>query len=162
MVRRLPAKSIVIAPSHVHIQMDSFVSAGSPPTSTFGAPGTHGATVAGTQGAGVGVPSAAAVAAMTSGFVGALHMPNVGMLTMGFESMIDAAGRPSTMTRASGSTLSTEGARPNEHFIIAPATTCCDMKILLCQPLAAATRSEKHALDRIGRDAYLHTLDTCP
>src|SRR5437764_357451 len=38
--------------------------------------------------------------------------------------MMLAAGRPSTRTRFIGSTLSTDGARPNEHIIVAVATTC--------------------------------------
>jgi hypothetical protein len=93
--------------------------------STVGAPGSHGDVVAGMQGIGVKTPAAAAVAEATWGLAGELHTPNVGMFTSGLKSMTVAAGRPSTITRAAGSTTSTAGAAPNVHASCAPATTCC-------------------------------------
>jgi hypothetical protein len=38
--------------------------------------------------------------------------------------MMFAAGLPSAVTRLAGNTIRADGAAPNEHCIIAPATTC--------------------------------------
>lgn len=73
---------------------------------------------------GVRTPSAAAVAAATVGLARDVHMPNGGTLTTGAASVIVAAGRPSTSTRADGRTPSVAGATPNEHMSMADAATC--------------------------------------
>jgi hypothetical protein len=113
-----------MTPAHVHMHLLVSFRAGMFPMGTVGEPGAHGAGTTGTHGAGVGTPRAADVAAITAGFVGAVHIPKVGIFTTGLWSMILAAGLPSTITRLAGSTIRADGAAPNEHCIIAPATTC--------------------------------------
>jgi hypothetical protein len=87
------------------------------------APGIHGAVVIGVHGIGVSTPSAADVAAATCGLASELHMPNEGTLTIGLLSWMDAAGLPSIVTLAVGSTFSVAGATPKLHIIIAVPTT---------------------------------------
>ena len=94
------------------------------PIRTVGEPGTQGAAVAGIQGIGVSTPRAAAVAAATIGLAGDLHMPKDGTLTIGLWSMIVAAGLLEYITLLVGTTVSDDGAKPIEHFIIAPMQTC--------------------------------------
>ncbi len=52
----------------------------------------------GTHGIGVRTPNAAAVAAITVGLEGEEHMPNGGTFTIGFPSIIVAAGGPPAIT----------------------------------------------------------------
>lgn len=92
------------------------------PMSTVGAPGAHGAGVTGTQGIGVSTPSAAVVAEATVGLASEEHIPKGGILTMGFESMMVAAGVPVSV-RFSGSTTSVDGAAPKLHIMFAPMHT---------------------------------------
>jgi hypothetical protein len=106
----------------MQLQVAPDVSAGLPPIKVRGAIGVHGPAVTGTHGIGVSTPSALAVAAATVGFAMLEHMPNGGMFTTGIESAMAAAGRPSIMTRATGSTTSVDGANPNEHCRFAPMT----------------------------------------
>jgi hypothetical protein len=108
----------------MQLHIEVLLSAGMLPSNTVGDPGLHGATVAGTQGIGVSTPMAAEVAAATTGFAMDMHMPKVGMFIMGLLSMIFAAGGPPHMVLLVGSTTKALGATPNEHIIIAPATTC--------------------------------------
>ena len=107
------------------MQVEVLFRAGIPPIETVGEPGVHGAAVLGMQGWGVRTPIAAAVAAATCGFAGDMHIPNVGMFTIGFESMMVAAGVPPAVVLLVGKTFSVAGAAPKEHVIIAPETTCC-------------------------------------
>jgi hypothetical protein len=72
----------------------------------------------------VSTPNAAAVAAATAGLEGVVHIPKGGMLAIGLKSMMFAAGGPPVMVLFVGSTTREDGATPNEHIIIAPATTC--------------------------------------
>ncbi|KVD67915.1 hypothetical protein WI88_33210 [Burkholderia ubonensis] len=116
-----------ITPPQLQTHFDMLFSAGCPPINTVGAPGTHGAAMTGTQGIGVSTPIAAAVAAATAGFAGELHMANVGIFKSGLESITVAAGRPSTMTLATGATTSVASAAPKVQLSIAPSTTCCDI-----------------------------------
>ncbi len=122
---------IWMTPPQLHWQVEPNVSAGRLPTIVFAAPGFHG-VVTGTQGIGVSTPSAAVVAAATVGFDGLMHIPNGGMLVMGAKSMIDAAGLPSTITRADGITLSTEGAAPKLHMSWAVAVTLNGIAASVC------------------------------
>lgn len=87
-----------------------------------GAIGSQGAGTTGTQGIGVSTPRAAAVAAATIGLANDWHMPNGAMFTPGATSVMVATGRPST-NGLGATTDSVDGARPNEHMIIAPDTT---------------------------------------
>ncbi len=91
--------------------------------STVGAPGAQGAGVTGTHAIGVNTPEAADVADATSGLVMEEHIPNGGILTMGWLSMIVAAGVP-VRVRFCGKTINEEGAAPKLHCIIAPIQTC--------------------------------------
>ena len=120
----VPGLVIEMTPAHAHMHLLMSFRAGMFPMGTVGEPGAHGAGTTGTHGAGVGTPRAAAVAAITAGFVGAVHIPKVGIFTTGLWSMMLAAGLPSAITRFTGSTINADGAAPNEHCIIAPATTC--------------------------------------
>jgi len=108
-------------PPYAQVQVDPATSTGIPPTTVCGAIGSHGAGTAGTHGIGVSTPSAAAVAAATIGFASDWHMPNGAMLAPGATSVMTATGRPSTIGRGA-TTISVEGARPNVHIVIAPAT----------------------------------------
>ena len=118
-----PGLVIWITPAQVHMSFELLSSAGISAISTFGLPGVQGAGVTGTQGAGVNTPEAAEVAAMTAGLVGAEHMPNGGMFTVGWLSMMFAAGVPVSV-RFCGSTIKDEGAAPKLHCIVAPIQTC--------------------------------------
>ncbi|KVB60050.1 hypothetical protein WI61_08120 [Burkholderia cepacia] len=118
-----------ITPPQLQMHFDRLFRAGCPPINTVGAPGTQGAATAGTQGIGVSTPIAAAVAAATVGFAGELHMANVGMFASGLEFIMVAAGRPSTMTLAVGSTTSVAGAAPKVQLRTAPSTTCSDISL---------------------------------
>jgi hypothetical protein len=109
----------VITPAQVHIQVLVLFRAGFLPAITVGEPGTQGAGITGTQG--TGEPCAA----ITAGFVGAEHIPNGGMLTIGFLSMMVAAGILDPLTMAVGSTIMVDGATPKLHLNIAPLTTNC-------------------------------------
>lgn len=122
MVVNCAGATIWITPPQLHINFESFCSAGMLPTSTVGDPGAHGAAVTGTQGIGVSTPIAAAVAAATCGLAGQLHMPNGMTLTIGALSMIVAAGAPD-MTHAVGSTFKEEGATPKLHCNMVPVVT---------------------------------------
>jgi len=112
----------LISPPKAQLQVEPETSAGFPPSVVRGAPGFHGPTTAGTQGIGVSTPRAALVAAATVGFDRLVHIPNGGMLTPGAMSEIVAAGRPSIVTRVTGSGLSVDGASPNVHCMTAPST----------------------------------------
>ena len=81
---------IEIEPPHAQVQVDVFVSAGTPPALTFMDPGVHGAAMTGTHGWGVRTPDAAAVAAATCGFDGVVHMPNGAMFAIGATSTMRA------------------------------------------------------------------------
>src|SRR3954464_10031378 len=96
------------------MHFDVSLATGMLPHITVGTPGTHGAAVTGMHGIGVSTPSAAAVAAATMGFAGLEHMPNGITFKNGLLSMMLAIGVLAS-TRFTGSTLSTEGATPNEH-----------------------------------------------
>src|SRR4249920_2137851 len=100
-----------MTPPQLHISFDELFSVGMFAMSTVGAPTTQGAVVMGTHGIGVSTPSAAAVAAATIGFAIELHMPNGGMLTIGWWSMMLAAGVV-VVTRLAGRTTSELGAAP--------------------------------------------------
>ncbi|KVR05438.1 hypothetical protein WK09_27650 [Burkholderia ubonensis] len=127
-VLTLPGKLLMeITPPHLQTHFDRLFSAGCPPINTVGAPGTHGDAVAGTQGA--SVPIFAAIIAATAGFAGELHMANGGILKIGLESIMVAAGRPSTMTLAVGSTTSLAGAAPKVQLRTAPSTTCLGISL---------------------------------
>ena len=112
-----------MTPPHVQMHVSVLVSAGWPAISTVGSPGAHGAVMAGTQGWGVRTPSAAAVAAATIGLAGLVHIANGSMFTIGTSSTVAAAGCVLAITRPVGSTVSADGARPNEHVSIAPLQT---------------------------------------
>lgn len=129
--------TIWITPPQLHINVESFCSAGISPISTVGEPGIQGAAVAGTHGIGVNTPIAAAVAAATVGLAGQLHMPNGSTLTMGALSMMVAAGAPA-MTHDVGNTFSDEGARPKLHFNMVPAVT----KMPIDQPFTHFSKFE--------------------
>src|SRR3954453_6277669 len=116
------------------MQVEPATSAGLPPIMVVGAFGVQVPAMAGMHGIGVSTPSAAAVAAATVGLAMLEHMPNGGMFTIGAMSLIAAAGRPSTVTRLIGSTLSVVGASPNEHCSIAPVVT-------LLLPIGVPSRS---------------------
>lgn len=108
-----------MTPPKEQMHFEFISSAGMFPTKTVGVPGTQGAAVAGTQGMGVRTPSAAAVAAATVGFAMLVHMPKGAMFTKGLLSMMLAMGIV-CKTRLAGSTISEEGATPNEHCVVAP------------------------------------------
>ena len=78
--------------------------------------GAHGAGITGIQVPGVRIPSAAAVWAAVIGLARLLHSPNGEMLRNGLWSRMLAAGLFSKFTRLIGSTLSVDGARPNEQL----------------------------------------------
>src|SRR5471032_3469604 len=117
----------------MHISLEALLSAGRLPSRTVGEPGIHGALVMGMQGMGTSTPMAAAVAAATTGLASEVHMPNGRMLTMGLLSMMLASGI-AVITWLTGSTIKVPGARPNEHFNIAPEHTSCPIN----HPLAVA------------------------
>ena len=81
-----------MTPPHKHMHVHVLSSEGLLPVSTVTAPGTQGVIVIGIQGCGVSTPNAAAVAAATIGLAGLMHMPKEPMLTIGWWSMIVAAG----------------------------------------------------------------------
>jgi hypothetical protein len=85
-----PACTTEIWPPHMHMRRQVLVTAGTPPTVTFGEPGVQGDDVAGTHGWGVKTPAAADVAAITCGLDGAEHIPNGAMFTIGALSVIRA------------------------------------------------------------------------
>lgn len=124
-----PASTMEISPAHMHMHIESLVSAGMPAMSTSGAPGAQGAVVTGTHGIGVCTPRAAAVAAITSGLVVELHMPKVGMLTIGAKCEMLAAGRSLAVTKVGGTEQlsGTGGPSPIVHWSMAPSTTCMGM-----------------------------------
>ena len=113
-VRVVPGDVMVMTPPHAQLQVEPAVRAGTPPSVVRAAPGFHG-VVTGTHGIGTSTPSAALVAAATVGFARLEHMPNGGMLTNGAQSLIVAAGRPSTVTREMGSGDQAAGATPKLH-----------------------------------------------
>src|SRR5437870_3339719 len=108
-------------PPKAQLQVEPDTSAGIPPSVVCAAPGTHG-EVTGTHGIGVSTPSAAAVALATVGLATLVHIPNGMMFTNGAQSMIVAAGRPSTITRGVGVAVNVEGAMPKLHVMTAPVT----------------------------------------
>jgi hypothetical protein len=116
-----PANVTWMIPAHEQLQVDPTVKAGMFPIKVLAAPGAHG-VVTGTHGIGVSTPRAAVVAVATVGLARLMHIPNGAMLTIGALSMIDPAGMPSIITLAMGSTVSVDGAIPNEHSIIAVET----------------------------------------
>ena len=79
-------------------------------------PGVQGAIIAGTHGAG---PQHA----ITSGFVGAVHKPKGMIFNMGAKSMILPLGTLLSISVLPGDAINADGAKPNEHIIIAPVTT---------------------------------------
>jgi hypothetical protein len=99
-------------PFHVHRHLDSFVTAGLPPTSTFEFPPDQGATIAGTHGPGTVAPKAAARAAITAGFVEELHRTNGRIFTNGLLSMMLAIGIDLARTLLIGRTINGVGATP--------------------------------------------------
>jgi hypothetical protein len=126
----VPALVIEMTPPYAHMHLLVSFRDGMLAMGTVGEPGAQGAGTTGTHGAGVGVGTpraaavAAAVAAATAGLDCVVHIPKVGIFTTGLWSMMLAAGLPSTITRLVGSTIRADGAAPNEHCIIALATTC--------------------------------------
>ena len=90
---------------------------------TLVAPGVQGLVVTGMQGMGVSTPIAAAVADATVGLLGLEHMPKVGMLAIGANAWMLAAGVSQVTGVPVGTTLSTAGATPNVHAIVAPVLT---------------------------------------
>lgn len=119
-----PAYVMEMTPPQLQLHMEVLFKAGMLPSMTVDDPGLQGATVNGTHGIGVNTPMAAEVAAATAGFAMDMHMPKGGMFTMGLLSMMFAAGGPPHIVLFVGSTIKLLGATPNEHIIIAPATTC--------------------------------------
>lgn len=120
-----PGSVIWITPPQVHIHLQLLLRAGGVLIEKVGVPGIQGAGITGTQGAGVGTPPAAAVAAITTGFILELHIPKGGILAMGAKSIIVAASFPSIMVGVPlGITISELGVVPQEHFSVAPITTC--------------------------------------
>lgn len=115
----MPSK---ITPPQAQEHIDPAKRAGMPPYRVVAAGGAQGAGTTGKQGIGVNTPSAAAVAAATVGFAREVHIPNGGIFAPGAMSVIVAAGLPSMMGRGA-TTIKVDGARPNEHCIIAPAVT---------------------------------------
>ena len=113
----------------MHMHLEVSFSAGMLPIMTVAEPGTHGAVVFGMQGMGVRTPNAAAVAEATVGFASEEHIPKVGMFTMGWWSMILAAGAPAIVLFV-GRTASAAGATPKLHAINAPAVTKFAINIL--------------------------------
>lgn len=122
---------MVMTPPQMQFRVDVLFRAGMLPIMTVAEPGTQGAGVAGIQGAGVKTPLAADVAAMTAGLVGALHMPKGITLVIGMLSMMVAAGTLLVLTSLAGSTVSVDGATPNEQAHIAPLQTSCAMRLIL-------------------------------
>jgi hypothetical protein len=102
--------------------LDVLDKAGYAPTRTLGLPGTQGATVFGIHGIGVSTPRAAAVAEATVGFASEVHIPKGGIFTIGFLSMIVAAGED-VRTFMLDVTISVEGVVPNGQNRPAPAHT---------------------------------------
>lgn len=113
-----------IVPPKLHWHLELSVNAGAEPTIVLLAPGAQGAAVIGVHGMGVRTPIAAAVAEATAGLAMLVHMAKGKMFTNGLLSMILAAGGPDAKTLFTGSTTRELGAAPNEHIIMAPATTC--------------------------------------
>jgi hypothetical protein len=109
-----PGTTIWITPPQVQFSFEVLSRTGILASITVAEPGAHGAGVTGTQGMGVSTPRAAAVAAATVGFDGELHIPNVATLTIGFPSMMLAAGTP-VVTMFTGNTTSDAGAAPKLH-----------------------------------------------
>jgi len=110
--------------------VEVWFSAGEPTTCTFAEPGDQGEVVAGTHGIGVSTPEAAAVAAATTGLDGLRHMPNGAMFMMGTKSWMLPAGLLAAIT-IFGNALKTDGAKPIEQDICAPAQTCVAIYVLL-------------------------------
>jgi hypothetical protein len=102
-----------MTPVQVHMQVETFVNAGTPLITDVAEPGVHGEAVAGRQGWGVRTPSAAAVAAATCGLAGLIHIPKVGMFVPGAKSMMVQAG--AVATTGPGVALMTDGKVPIEH-----------------------------------------------
>jgi hypothetical protein len=113
---------MVISPPHMHMQVESWVRAGSPEIMAHVDPGTHGLVVAGTHGIGVSTPRAAAVADATSGLASDEHIPKVGMFTIGAKSVMVATGIEAAITMW-GSGLKVAGATPKLHISSAPSVT---------------------------------------
>jgi hypothetical protein len=113
---------MLITPPHVQKHLDVLFNAGWFFTNTVGDPGAHGPVITGTHGCGVSTPLAAVVADATAGLDSVLHMPNGGMLTIGFISMMLAAGAPAVII-FSGVTFNVAGARPKVHCMTAPLVT---------------------------------------
>ena len=109
-----PGEVIWITPPQLHKHLEVLFNAGIPLTRTVGDPGAHGPAMTGMQGTGVSTPIAAAVAATTMGLASELHMPNGAIFSIGAISIMLAAGTPA-LTILTGSTVRTEGAKPNEH-----------------------------------------------
>src|SRR4051812_3343595 len=112
-----------MTPPNAQLQVDPETSAGTLPSSVFGAAGIHGPATVGMHGIGVSTPSAAEVADATVGLDRLLHMANGGMLVAGAMSEITPAGRPSTITFEDADGMKVAGAAPNEQLSIAPMTT---------------------------------------
>src|SRR5262245_17171695 len=129
-----------MTPAHMHISLEVLLSAGMPSRRTVGAPTIHGAVVAGMQGMGVSTPIAAAVAAATCGLAGLLQAPNGMMFFMGMWSMMFAAGWLLVITLCSGVTTKVLGAKPMEHFNIAPLQTWSAISISPSTALYKAPR----------------------
>jgi hypothetical protein len=121
-----PALAMLITPPQVHIDLLASFSAGMLPIRTVGVPAAQGAAITGMHGMGVSAPMAAAVADATVGLVRLVHIPKGGMFTIGFWSMMLAAGM-TAKTLLTGSTFKVEGAAPNEHCSMAPVVTRNDM-----------------------------------
>jgi hypothetical protein len=111
MVTNWPGIATEITPPRPHMSLESLVSAGRPPTRTFGLPGVHVPAGTGTHGIGIG---------------DMLHTPNGGMFTIGATSPMWAAGPPH-IGRPTGNTLSVDGAAPPVHIRTPPAQTCNPM-----------------------------------
>ena len=123
-----------MTPPHIHMHVETAVSAGTFPTNTVGDPGTHGVAVTGMQGMGVKTPIAEAVAAATVGLEGVIHIPKGGIFTMGLKSIIVATGLFSAITILWGRTSSVEGATPNEQVMVALRVTSWGIPYLLSFP----------------------------
>jgi len=123
-----------MTPPHMHMQVETAVSAGKLPTNNVGAPGVHGVAVTGMQGMGVKTPIAEDVAEATVGLEGVIHIPNGGIFTMGLKSIIVATGLFSAITILRGRTDRVEGAIPNEQVMVALRVTSWGIPNLLSFP----------------------------
>jgi hypothetical protein len=118
-----PGSRMLTIPPQTHEHRHMRLRAGRVATSVFGDPGVQGVGKAGMQGMGVNVPRAAVVAAATAGLASDQQSPNEGTFAMGLWSPIFAVGRPKTVGRFPGGTISEDVAVPKLQLKVAPWTT---------------------------------------